>query len=102
MNYNEFIEIDALNEVFVLKNHSDKSSEFIIKIKDYDLKFDELKIKKDAIEFFVSQNEFKNPLASEFSIHIFTKNSKIIILEYTGNNQKETQELYEFIKSILI
>jgi len=102
MTFDEIIEIDALNEVFLLKNYTNETTEFIIKIIEYEYKFDELKIKKENIEFFTSQSDFKNPLACEFNITIFTKNKLVILLQYSGNNQKEAKELYEFIKSILI
>jgi len=102
MNFNEIIEIDALNEVFLLKNYTDETTEFIIKIINHDYKFNELKIKKENIEFFTSQSDFKNPLTCEFNITLFTKNGYSILLQFSGNSQKEAKEFYKFLKSILI
>jgi len=102
MNFDEIIEIDALNEVFLLKNYTNETTKFIIKIPENEYKFDELKIKKENIEFFTSQSDFKNPLTCEFSITIFTKNGYLILLQFSGNNQNEAKEFYKFLKSILI
>jgi len=99
-NIDDIIEVDALNEVFLIKQFQIDGFEFFVKI-DENIKFDELKIKKESIEFFTSQKNFKNPLACEFNIVIFTKTQKIF-LEATSNNKKKIEEIFDLLKTILL
>ena len=93
----DFIQLDLSIDALLIKSFKNEKFEFIIKLDEEEI--EEIKIKKDAINFFTSKAFFENPLASEFTIKIYTSTNNILTLEATGEDIKA---LFEYIKSIIL
>ena len=93
----DFIQLDLSIDAILIQSFKNDKMEFIIKLDDEEI--EEIKIKKDAINFFTSKAFFENPLASEFTIKVYTSTNNILTLEATGEDIKG---LFEYIKSIIL
>ena len=94
----DFIQIDTSIDAILIKNFRNDKMEFIMKLDDSEI--EEIKIKKDAINFFTSKAFFENPLASEFTIKVHTSTNNILSLEAAG--EENIKALFEYIKSIIL
>ena len=93
----DFIQIDTSIDAVLLQSFKDNKMEFFMKLNDEEI--EEIKIKKASIDFFISKAFFENPLASEFTIKVYTSTNNILTLEATGEDIKG---LFEYIKSIIL
>ena len=94
----DFIQIDDSIDAILLQNFKNDKIEFILKLDEEEI--EEIKIKKDAINFFTSKAFLENPLASEFIIKIYTSNNNILTLEAAG--EEDIKPLFEYLKSIIL
>jgi len=99
MNFNDYIELDTSSRSLILKSFSNNSNEIIIKLNEEEMQ--EIKLKQDAIELFSCNKDFSNPLSPEFIIKICFHNY-VVSIEVTGEEKKEVEKFYEYLKSILI
>ena len=99
MNFNDYIEIDAVSKAVLFLSHSEGNNEILIKINDKEIK--EIKLKQEFIQFFTCSEDFSNPLAPEFHIEIYL-NNYVISYEVTGDDKEEIKKFCEYVKSILI
>ena len=99
MNFNDYIKTDVSSNSILILSASESNNEIIIKINEKQI--NEIKLKKDFIQFFTVSEDFSNPLAAEFHIDIYF-NHYIITLEVTGENKEEIKNFCEYLKSIII
>jgi hypothetical protein len=99
MDFVNLVEFDPTSEALIFKTKNDDINSLIL-FEDKEIEF--LKIKKSAIAFFIISENFKNPIAPEITIKIYTLNNKIIQAEFTGSDAKLLNELKEYVSSIII
>ena len=94
----DFIQLDLSIDAILLKRFKNEKIEFILKLDDIEI--EEIKIKKNAINFFISKGDFETPLGNEFLIKIHTSTNNILTLEAAGENNVKV--LFEYVKSIIL